>query len=202
MPSGMEIFGFLTGAACVALLVRESIWNWPIGIANNLVFIALFYRTGLYADVGLQVFYVAISIYGWWSWLHGGRNHGALTVSRLRPSAAVLLALAVAGATAVLVWLLRHFTNSTVPVLDSLITALSLAAQFMMTRKWIENWLVWIAANCLSVGLLIYKGLFVTSGLYLVYQVLCVLGWVAWRRALRDGASVPGQPAGVTASAG
>lgn len=198
MPGGMEVFGFLTGAACVALLVRQNIWNWPLGIANNLVFILLFYRTGLYADVGLQAFYVAISIYGWWSWLHGGRDHGALTVSRIPPLPAVLLVLAVAATTAALAWLLRHFTNSTVPVLDSLITALSLAAQFMMTRKWLENWLVWIAANCISVGLLIYKGLYVTSGLYLVYQVLCVLGWVAWRRALRDGQAVPGLQDGVT----
>lgn len=198
MPGGMEVFGFLTGATCVALLVRQNIWNWPLGIANNLVFILLFYRTGLYADVGLQAFYVAISIYGWWSWLHGGRDHGALTVSRIPPLPAVLLVLAVAATTAALAWLLRHFTNSTVPVLDSLITALSLAAQFMMTRKWLENWLVWIAANCISVGLLIYKGLYVTSGLYMVYQVLCVLGWVAWRRALRDGQAVPGLQDGVT----
>ena len=185
MPSLIEGFGFITGAACVALLVRQNIWNWPLGIANNLVFIVLFYRTGLYADVGLQGFYIAISIYGWWSWLHGGRNHGALTVSRVRPAVVGLLALAVAAMTTMLVWLLRRYTNSTVPVLDSLITALSLAAQFMMTRKWIENWLVWITANCLSVGLLIYKGLYVTSALYLVYQVLCVMGLLQWRRALR-----------------
>ncbi|MBK9795452.1 MAG: nicotinamide mononucleotide transporter [Holophagaceae bacterium] len=188
MPSLMEVFGFITGAACVALLVRQNIWNWPIGIANNLVFIVLFYRTGLYADVGLQGFYIAISLYGWWSWLHGGRDHGALQVARVRPLVAALLAGAVIGLTALLAWLLRRYTNSTVPVLDSLITALSLVAQFMMTRKWLENWLVWITANCLSVGLLIYKGLYVTSALYLVYQVLCVLGWIEWRRALRAGA--------------
>ncbi|HJW43041.1 MAG TPA: nicotinamide riboside transporter PnuC [Geothrix sp.] len=184
MPGWMEVFGFLTGAGCVALLVRQNIWNWPLGIANNLVFIVLFYRTGLYADVGLQGFYIAISLYGWWSWLHGGRDHGALAVSRVKAPAAALLALAVAAITAALTWLLRHHTNSTVPVLDSLITALSLVAQVMMTRKWIENWPVWIAANCLSVGLLIYKGLYLTSALYLVYQVLCVMGWLAWHRAL------------------
>ncbi len=186
MPSLMEVFGFITGAACVALLVRQNIWNWPIGIANNLAFIVLFYRTGLYADVGLQGFYIAISLYGWWSWLHGGRDHGALKVARVRPLAAALLGGTVVGLTALLAWLLRRYTNSTVPVLDSLITALSLVAQFMMTRKWLENWLVWITANCLSVGLLIYKGLYVTSALYLVYQVLCVLGWIQWRRALRE----------------
>jgi nicotinamide mononucleotide transporter len=185
MPSFVEIFGFITGAACVALLVRQNIWNWPLGITNNLVFILLFYRTGLYADVGLQGFYIAISIYGWWSWLHGGRDHGALRVSRVGPATGVLLALVVAAMTALLTWLLRRYTNSTVPVLDSLITALSLVAQFMMTRKWLENWLVWIAANCISVGLLIYKGLYVTSALYLVYQVLCVMGLREWRRALQ-----------------
>lgn len=185
MPGWMEVFGFLTGAACVALLVRQNIWNWPLGIANNLVFIALFYRTGLYADVGLQGFYIVISIYGWWSWLHGGRDHGILTVSRVKPAIGLLLALAVALITASLAWLLRRYTNSTVPMLDSLITALSLVAQFMMTRKWIENWPVWIVANCISVGLLIYKGLYVASALYAVYQVLCVMGLLEWRRALK-----------------
>jgi len=189
MPGWMEVFGFLTGAACVALLVRQNIWNWPLGIANNLAFIVLFYRTGLYADVGLQGFYIVISVYGWWSWLHGGRDHGALAVSRVRPAVGLLLALAVALITAGLTWLLRRYTNSTVPVLDSLITALSLVAQFMMTRKWIENWPVWIVANCISVGLLIYKGLYVTSALYLVYQVLCVMGLLEWRRALQREAT-------------
>lgn len=185
MPSLMEVFGFITGAACVGLLVRQNIWNWPLGIANNLVFIVLFYRTGLYADVGLQGFYIAISVYGWWNWLHGGQDHGALKVSRISRLLVALLALGVAATTALLAWLLRRYTNSNVPVMDSLITALSLAAQFMMTRKWIENWAVWITANCLSVGLLIYKGLYVASCLYLVYQVLCVMGWLEWRRALR-----------------
>jgi nicotinamide mononucleotide transporter len=184
MPSLMEAFGFITGAACVALLVRQNIWNWPLGILNNLVFIVLFYRTGLYADVGLQGFYIAISIYGWWHWLHGGRDHGKLTVSRVGLPTGMLLALAVALLTGLLTALLRRYTNSTVPVADSLITALSLVAQFMMTRKWIENWPVWIVANCVSVGLLIFKGLYLASALYLVYQVLCVMGWREWRRAL------------------
>ena len=188
MPSWMEVFGFVTGASCVALLVRQNIWNWPVGILNNLAFSLLFYRTGLYADVGLQGFYIVISVYGWWSWLHGGRDHGALKVSRVPPPMALALALGVGLITALLTWLLRRYTNSTVPVLDSLITALSLVAQFMMTRKWVENWAVWITANCISVGLLIYKGLYVTAALYLVYQVLCTMGWVEWHRALRGEA--------------
>ena len=190
MPHWTEVFGFLTGASCVALLVRQNIWNWPLGIANNLTFIVLFNRTGLYADVGLQVFYIAISVYGWWHWLHGGRDHGALTVSRVRPGTALLLAGTVACTTGLLTFILRRYTNSTVPVLDSLITSLSLVAQFMMTRKWVENWPVWILANCISVGLLIFKGLYVTSLLYVVYQGLCLMGWREWRAALRPNGAV------------
>jgi len=184
--SPLEIFGFVTGALCVWLLVRQNIWNWPIGIANNVLFIALFYRSGLYADVGLQFFYIAIGLYGWWHWLHGEQDHGALPVSRTPPLWGAILAAGVVAATAVISWVLRRYTNSTVPVLDSLITALSLAAQFMMARKWIENWGVWIVANFISIGLLIYKGLYLTSGLYAVYQVLCVMGLLEWLRARRD----------------
>ena len=95
------------------------------------------------------------------------------------------MAAGVVAATAGIAWVLRRYTNSTVPVLDSLITALSLAAQFMMARKWLENWGVWIVANFISVGLLIYKGLYLTSCLYAVYQVLCVMGLLEWLRARR-----------------
>ena len=184
--SPLEILGFLTGALCVWLLVRQNLWNWPIGLANNVLFIALFYRSGLYADMGLQGFYIAIGIYGWWNWLHGGLDHHALRVGRTPGRWALALAAFVVLATAAIAWGLRRWTNSTVPVLDSLITALSLAAQFMMARKWIENWGVWILANFLSIGLLVYKGLYLTSGLYAVYQVLCALGLVEWVRARRQ----------------
>ena len=183
--SPLEILGFVTGALCVWLLVRQNIWNWSIGIANNLLFIALFYKSGLYADMGLQFFYIAIGLYGWWHWLHGAQDHGAVAVSRTPLLQGAALAAGVVAATAAIAWVLRRYTNSTVPVLDSLITALSLAAQFMMARKWIENWGVWILANCISVGLLIYKGLYLTAGLYAVYQVLCVMGLVEWLKALR-----------------
>lgn len=183
--SSLEIFGFLTGALCVWLLVRQNIWNWPIGIANNLLFIALFYRSGLYADMGLQAFYICIGIYGWRNWLKGGQDHSTLPVRRVPWRWGLALAAFVALATLGIAWVLRRWTNSTVPVLDSLITALSLAAQFMMARKWIENWGVWILANFLSVGLLIFKGLYLTSGLYAVFQVLCVMGLVEWLKASR-----------------
>ncbi|MBI4913155.1 MAG: nicotinamide mononucleotide transporter [Acidobacteria bacterium] len=183
--SPLEILGFVTGALCVWLLVRQNIWNWPLGLVNNALFIVLFYRNGLYADMGLQGFYIAIGVYGWWNWLHGGRDHGTVRVSRTPAAWAAGLGAGVLGGTFLLSFLLRRYTNSNVPLLDSLITALSLAAQFMMARKWLENWLVWLLANCLSIGLLIFKGLYLTSGLYAVYQVLCIMGWVEWWKVHR-----------------
>jgi nicotinamide mononucleotide transporter len=183
--NALELLGFGTGAACVWLIARQNIWNWPLGLANNLLFMVLFTRTGLYADVGLQGFYVVIGIYGWWHWLHGGQDHGALKVSRtpLREGllAAGLTALGIAG----LVLLLRRFTNSTVPVPDATVTGLSVAAQVLMARKRLENWWVWIVANLLSIGLLITKHLYITAGLYAVFLAICVLGLVEWTRSWR-----------------
>jgi nicotinamide mononucleotide transporter len=186
--NALELFGFLTGAACVWLIARQNIWNWPLGLANNLLFMVLFTRSGLYADVGLQFFYVVIGAYGWWHWLHGGLDHGALKVSRTPPAEALATALLMVSGTALVVFLLKRFTNSTVPVLDATVTGLSVAAQVLMARKRLENWWLWIVANLLSIGLLIYKQLFITAGLYAVFLVICVLGLVEWTRSFRKEA--------------
>jgi nicotinamide mononucleotide transporter len=181
----LELLGFGTGAACVWLIARQNIWNWPLGLANNLLFMVLFTRSGLYADVGLQAFYIVIGIYGWWHWLHGGRDHGALRVSRTPPREALLAGALTALGIAVMVLALRRFTNSTVPVLDATVTGLSVAAQVLMARKRLENWWVWIVANLLSIGLLAYKHLYITAGLYAVFLAICVLGLVEWTRSWR-----------------
>jgi nicotinamide mononucleotide transporter len=179
-----ELAGFLTGALCVWLLIRQNIWNWPIGIANNIVYVIVFYKSGLYADSGLQFIYMAIAFYGWWNWLHGGVNRSELKANRA--SAAGLLAYAgVAGATtAILYWILRH-TPSTVPFADGLTTALFLTAQFMMSRKLVENWWFWIVGDVLVIGLYVYKHLYLTSGLYLVFLALSIAGLLEWRQAAK-----------------
>ncbi|MFN8010952.1 MAG: nicotinamide riboside transporter PnuC [Holophagaceae bacterium] len=186
--NALELLGFVTGTACLWLLAKQNIWNWPIGLANNLILMVVFTGAGLYADVGLQVFYVAIGIYGWWHWLHGGQDHGVLTVTRTPRREALAFGLATAAGTGLVVLLLKRFTNSTVPVLDATVTGLSIAAQVLMARKRLENWWVWIAANLISIGLLIYKQLFITAGLYAVFLVLCVQGLVEWTRSIRQEA--------------
>jgi nicotinamide mononucleotide transporter len=182
--SPIEMLGFVTGVGCVWLAARENIWNWPVAIVNASSYIIVFFGAKLYADCGLQMVYVAISIYGWWSWLHGGRNRSELPVTRARPSSMPLFALATMVSTAILMLLLRRFTDSTVPFWDALTTAISLTAQYMLARKIIDNWWLWMAADVIYVALYIYKGLYLTAVLYVIFFALCVLGLVRWQKLL------------------
>ena len=180
-----ELAGSLTGALCVWLLVKQNIWNWPIGITNNIFYIIIFYKSGLYADAGLQFVYIAISIYGWWNWLHGGLEHTELKVN-LASAPGIFGYLGItAAATAALYWLLRHYTPSTVPLADGLTVALFLTAQFMMSKKIVQNWWFWIVGDVLVIGLYIYKHLYLTSALYAFFLVMCIAGLLEWQKASR-----------------
>jgi nicotinamide mononucleotide transporter len=187
-----ELAGFLTGALCVWLLIRQNIWNWPVGIINNIFYIVIFYRSGLYADAGVQFVYIAVAIYGWWNWLHGGRDHAELAVHHASKNA-LLGFVAIAGAaTAILYWVLRH-TPSTVPLADGLTSALFLTAQYVMSRKLVENWWFWIVGDGLVIGLYIYKQLYLTSVLYVVFLAMSIAALLEWQRAVRQAeASVIG----------
>jgi nicotinamide mononucleotide transporter len=180
-----ELVGSLTGGLCVWLLVKQNIWNWPIGITNNIFYIVIFYKSGLFADAGLQFVYIAISIYGWWNWLHGGLEHTELKVKRASPPEIVAYLGMAAGATAVLYWILKRYTPSTVPFADGLTVALFLTAQFMMSRKIVQNWWFWIVGDVLVIGLYVYKHLYLTSGLYVFFLAMCVAGLLEWQKASR-----------------
>lgn len=182
LANWQELLGFITGVLCVWLLVKENIWNWPVGIANNIFYILIFFQSGLYADMGLQFVYIAIALYGWWNWLHGGRNHSELAVNRASPATLLAYAGVAAAATGVPYFLLRRFTPSTVPLADGLTTAMFLTAQYMMSRKIVENWWFWIIGDALAIGLYIYKDLYLTAVLYVVFMAMCVAGLVEWRK--------------------
>jgi nicotinamide mononucleotide transporter len=179
-----ELAGFVSGALCVWLLIRQNIWNWPIGIANNIVYVIVFYKSGLYADSGLQFVYMAIAFYGWWNWLHGGVDHSTLKVNRASAQGLLGYLAIAAVSTGALYWILRH-TPSTVPFADGLTTALFLTAQYMMSRKLIENWWFWIVGDVLVIGLYFYKHLYLTSALYVVFLAMCIAGLLEWRKAAR-----------------
>ncbi|MFC4150290.1 nicotinamide riboside transporter PnuC [Micromonospora mangrovi] len=197
-----EVLGFGTGVVNVWLVARQHIANWPIGIANVLLLMLLFWTAGLYADAGLQVVYVVLGAYGWWHWLFGGERRSRLTVARTgrrewwgQAVAGVLL-------TAVLWVLLDRLTDSTVPLADAVTTALSLLATYGQTRKLVESWWLWIVADLIYIPLYAYKGLWLTGGLYLIFLALCVVGLRAWRADLRlrsTATAVPPGPAPVAA---
>ncbi|OKK14632.1 nicotinamide mononucleotide transporter [Streptomyces sp. CB00455] len=184
--SWTEALGFATGAVCVWLVARQHVANWPIGIANNVFFIALFAQAGLYADAGLQIVFIALAAYGWWSWTHGGGPGTARALPVRRTTRAEWVWLAVAGAVGVaaLTLLLDRATDSTVPFWDAVTTCLSLAATYGQCRKLVESWWLWIAADLIYIPLYAYKSLYLTSLLYLGFLALCVAGLVGWRRTL------------------
>jgi len=179
-----EAIGFTTGAVCVWLAAVSDPWTWPIGIANNLLYLVIFTHAGLYADAGLQVVYAAISVYGIVRWRSGAASGGVRPVERGSRRELAWVGVALVAAALVLDQVLRYWTDSTVPAWDATTTAMSLAAQWLMSRRVIENWWLWIAVDVIYVPLYVYKGLAVTSALYLLFMVLCIVGLRDWRREL------------------
>jgi len=179
-----EAFGFASGAVCVWLVTKGNIWNWPVGLANNVFFAILFWRTRLFADFGLQGVYFAFGIWGWWQWLHGGENRSKLKVSRTRRGEWIVIAIFLAAGTWGL-WELLIFVKGSAPFLDALTTVICLAAQYLLCRKRIENWWLWIAADLIYVPLYASKHLPLTAVLYAGFIGLCILGMKRWKAELK-----------------
>jgi nicotinamide mononucleotide transporter len=185
--SWAELFGDVTGLACVALVARQHLWNWPLGLVNNAFFFLIFWWSRLYADASLQLAFAVIGVYGWWCWVRGGGPDAAagLPVRRTRPLEWLWLAAASLAATAAVACWLRQRTDSPAPLADATVLTLSLAATYGQARKLVESWWLWIAVDALSVPLYLRRGLYPTAGVYLVFFVLCVAGLRAWTRDLR-----------------
>lgn len=179
-----ETLGFITGAACVYLVVKENIWNYPLGIANNIFFVMLFTKAHLFGDATLQLVYIALGIQGWYLWLHGGPAKTALRVDSASLALLVYVALFIVTGTVALIYLLR-LANGSAPFLDAFTTALSLAAQYLLNRKMIENWYLWITADVIYIYLYLSKGLGLTAVLYFIFLCLCIAGVVKWQQSLR-----------------
>jgi nicotinamide mononucleotide transporter len=192
--SPLEIVAALVGALSVWLSVRQNIWSWPTAIVNVVLYAIVFYEAKLYADMGLQVVYAVLSIYGWYEWLYGGAGRTELRVTRTGPRLGMLLALIAAAGSVVLGLFLHRETDAALPYMDSFLSSTSLVAQWMMTKKLLENWVVWIGVDVLYVGMFIFKGLFLTSALYAVFLALAVKGYIDWRRSMSAEAALAPAP--------
>ena len=182
----IEIFGVITGILYVILEVKQNRLLWPLGIFTSAAYVYIFFTGKFYADMGLQVYYVLISIYGWYYWSRGGSkaDKGELPVVRINRQQQLLLFLTFAFSWVLIYFVLDRYTDSSVPLGDSFTTALAIVATWMLTRKIIEQWFLWIIANLVSIGLYIYKGLYPTVILYVVYAGMAVYGYLEWKRSM------------------
>ena len=185
----LETLAAVFGAVSVYLSVKENVWSWPTAIVNVTLYILVFWRAKLYADMALQVVYIGISVYGWHQWLHGGAGRTALPVTRLTKRVAA--ALVGIGAVSVLLLgtILGRYTDAALPWLDSTTTATSLIAQWMMAKKILENWLVWVAVDVVYIGMFLFKSLTLTAVLYAVFLVLSATGYLQWKKSLESHAA-------------
>ena len=167
------------------LAIRQVPWCWPIGIGNALLFLVAYANARIYGGAGLQAVYVVVSICGWYQWLHGGAGHGRLEVSRTPAAWAAGLLLSGAAASLALGLFLKQRTDDALPFVDAAVTAFSLVAQWMATRKWLENWLLWIVLNVSNVAICVSQRLYPMAALYAFFLVLAVFGFREWRASMR-----------------
>ena len=179
----LEIVAFALSVWMVGCEMRVHVLAWPLAMASSLLYSLLFVDGRLYGEGSLQLFFVAMSAWGWWQWKRGHDAAGhALVVHGLARATAWRVAAASAVGWPLVGWLLHRFTDSDVPFLDALPTVGSVTGTFLLGRKYIENWPTWIAVNAFSVGLFAYKGLWLTVILYALFAVLSVAGWRTWKK--------------------
>lgn len=195
----LELAAVLTGIACVWLVARSNIWNFPVAIVSCALFIVIFVRQKLYSDAGLQVAFIALAGYGWWNWLRrpaiGPHLEAVEPVAATLPITrtparlwAVLLGLGLAYAL-IAGYLLGHYTDAALPYYDSATTAVSLVAQYQLSRRQLENWLLWLGVDVVYVGMYWSRDLPLVSLLYALYLALAAYGFWQWLREYRQQAA-------------
>jgi nicotinamide mononucleotide transporter len=191
----LELLGLLTGVLCVWLLIRENILTFPLGLLYAVITVVVVARHNLFADVILNLYYVAMNAYGWYFWTYGGRDRRAseqLLVSWVpRIQWLGLIAIMIVG-TVAMGWYFASQTTAALPYPDSFTTVASFVAMWMSARKYLESWALWFVIDVVQVGLYVIKGIEAYAVLYLIYLAMAVFGWLAWRKHLVGGQSLAG----------
>jgi len=187
LSNKIELLGAILGILYIFFSIRQSILTWPIGLLTSMLYTVVFFQSKFYADMGLQVYYVVISIYGWYFWLKGTnpKENSVVSVRELSKKLWVILGITSIVIYVILVFILINFTDSDVPYMDSLTTALSIVATWMLAKKYIEQWIIWVFVDAVSAGLYVYKNLWPTVILFIVYTVMAILGYIEWKKDLK-----------------
>lgn len=191
----IEILAVGFSIVAVSLQVRQHPWGWPLTLVGVSAYAWIFFGLKLYADMGLQVVFFSQGVYGWYFWLHGGRDHTEAPVRRLTPAVRMATVAAIGAGTLALGFGLSRWTDAALPWMDSFLSVTSLTANFLLARKVLENWMLWIFADVLYIGVFINREVYLTAGLYVVFLGLASAGLVQWLRAERQSASTAGVPA-------
>lgn len=193
MEQLLEYFGVLTGLLYLLLEIRQHRAMWVVGFLTSLVYVFVFFFSKIYADMGLNIYYVAISIYGFWQWTRKKAINEGKTNQSTSANEAILyrnmtfplfagIALAILAIYALLYYILHNFTDSPIPAGDAFTTAVGIVATWMLARRIIEHWIFWIIVNCVSVYLYYLRGLYPTMFLYICYAILAAVGLYTWKK--------------------
>ncbi len=180
----LEVIGVITGLLCVYLAAKNIIWNWPFAIISVVIYIFIFFEAHLFADMGLQVYFLIMNVYGWYYWSKKPATEAKTPVTRIKKKEIILSIIAVVVFTFILGSVLKY-TTASFPYLDSFCTACSLVAQIFLARKVLENWLIWIFVDVVYVGVYIFKDLHLTAVMYAIYVAIALMGYVDWKRDWR-----------------
>jgi nicotinamide mononucleotide transporter len=188
--SWVEVAGFGTGAVSVWLYVWLNVWAWPVGIANSVCWLVLFWESRLYLDASLQFVYIGLSVAGWYWWLRGGDRPGELPVAGTgRRETLALTGIGIVGTIGL--WWAMTAASDALPLPDAVTTVVSLIAQYMLTRKLLGNWWCWIAVDTAYIGMYASQHLYLTAALQPLFIAMCVAGWRRWRADLRRAMALP-----------
>jgi len=163
-------------------------WLWPIGLLSSIFYIVVFLFSKLYAEMGLNVYYVIVSLYGWYHWLFWSRNRSKedeLPILFIQKKQIVIYTVSFTLSYVILFFILKNYTDSTVPGWDSLATSLSFIATWMLAKKILENWILWIVTDALCIGIYYYKHLHFTVVLFVIYTIMAIVGYLNWKKLMR-----------------
>lgn len=183
---GLEILGVILGLIYLLQEFRQSPAMWVTGIIMPCISLFVYYQAGLYADFGIDIYYILAAVYGFIAWKKGGKSGEELRVSHMPLRMVLPFSLLFLAVFALIAFVLIRWTDSTVPVADSFTTALSIVALLMLARKWIEQWWVWVVVDAVSAALYVYKGIPFYAGLYALYTILAVYGYFKWHKSCLD----------------